>query len=148
MLPQTLLADIVLKEADRSRPRHQTRDENQCAPDAVPVLPQRADHSHRRFRPVVRYGALLGIWGAIGVIWCGILPLIAHRPAIKSRLDELEASGIDASAMYYSELPAMENVLRFLQEFRERHPRDLWVPIWIQSSQTGMSAGDESPARN
>jgi len=114
----------------------------------VPVFQRPPDCRDCRFRPIFRFGAFLGIWGVIGAIWCGILPLIAHRPAIKSRLDELEAGGIDASAMYYSELPAMDNVLRTLQEFRERHPDDLWVPIWNQTGQTGMSASDESPTRN
>lgn len=88
-----------------------------------------------------RWGAFLVTWGAIGMIWCGALPLIARRPAISARLDELAAQGIDASAMYYTELPAMDAVLGVLREFHERHPADLWTPVWDRRSQETESAG-------
>lgn len=91
-----------------------------------PISPAERDVSRaRRIRPPLE---LTLFWLVIAGIWGGLLPRLAVQPAIRARLDELERAGIDASAMYYTELPAMQGVLEHLEEFRRAHPDDLWVP--------------------
>jgi hypothetical protein len=50
----------------------------------------------------------------IAVAWLVALPRIARLPAQNKSWRALEASGIDPSAMYYSELEAMEPILNRL----------------------------------
>lgn len=69
---------------------------------------------------------LLAVWGAIGLVWLAVLPAIAERPRVKARLETLKSQGIDPSAMYYSELDAMDDVLARLDRFHRRHPQALW----------------------
>lgn len=64
----------------------------------------------------------------MAAIWGIALPWIASRPTIARRLSDLEAQGIDPSAMYYTELPAMEHVLFRLDRFHHSHPDALWNP--------------------
>ena len=49
---------------------------------------------------------------AIGFVWCGILPRVANQPQMQQRLEFLDEQGIDASAMFYTELDVMEGILR------------------------------------
>lgn len=51
--------------------------------------------------------------GLLGVAltWCVVLPWIAARPLVRERLEWLDARGIDPSAMYYTELDAMDAIL-------------------------------------
>lgn len=76
-------------------------------------------------RPLCR---LAVVWFAVAVAWLVILPTIAARPAVKARLEELDAKGIDPSAMYYSELPAMDDVQVRVARFHREHADALWVP--------------------
>ena len=48
---------------------------------------------------------------AVGVVWLVWLPAYANRPAMKRHLQWLDDKGIDPSAMYYTELDVMEEVL-------------------------------------
>ncbi|QDU89769.1 hypothetical protein Pla175_31640 [Pirellulimonas nuda] len=50
---------------------------------------------------------------ALGVLllWCVALPWLSARPAVRDRLRFLERRGVDASAMYYTELDAMDAIL-------------------------------------
>ncbi|MEM9660260.1 MAG: hypothetical protein AAF961_18000 [Planctomycetota bacterium] len=49
---------------------------------------------------------------AVAMIWMVLLPAVALQPRVKQRLDWLEQQGIDASATFYTELEAMEEILR------------------------------------
>jgi hypothetical protein len=69
---------------------------------------------------------LAAIWSGIVVVWVVMLPWIAARPRVAARLHELDAEGIDPSAMFYSELPAMEGVLQKLDRSRRNDPHALW----------------------
>lgn len=73
-------------------------------------------------------GRLAAVCIGAAVAWLGVLPAIAARPAVKARLDELDAKGIDPSAMYYSELPAMDDVQVRFARFHREHADALWVP--------------------
>lgn len=49
---------------------------------------------------------------AIAAVWLLALPWIAEQPRMKAHLDWLDERGIDPSAMYYTELDAMDEILR------------------------------------
>jgi len=51
----------------------------------------------------------------LGFLWCFVLPHIATKPSVRSHLEWLEQRGIDPSAMYYTELEAMEPILHRLE---------------------------------
>ncbi|MGB7325287.1 MAG: hypothetical protein WBD31_10490 [Rubripirellula sp.] len=51
---------------------------------------------------------------AIAVIWLVVLPWIGRRAVVSERIDWLDSKGIDASAMYYTELDAMQPILQKL----------------------------------
>jgi multisubunit Na+/H+ antiporter MnhF subunit len=54
--------------------------------------------------------------GAIIVaVWCVALPRLAKRPSMHDHLEFLDSKGIDASAMYYTELDAMDAILERLE---------------------------------
>ena len=47
----------------------------------------------------------------MGVIWCGVLPSVAQHPTVQRRLEFLDERRIDPSAMFYTELDAMDSIL-------------------------------------
>ena len=47
----------------------------------------------------------------IGVVWCGVLPRVAEQPRVQQRLEFLDERRIDPSAMFYTELEAMDGIL-------------------------------------
>ncbi|MEZ6132857.1 MAG: hypothetical protein R3C59_29665 [Planctomycetaceae bacterium] len=62
---------------------------------------------------------LLLATGALCVVWLIILPWWAHRPAMDEQLRFLKERGIDPSAMFYTELEAMEPILQRLESRRK-----------------------------
>ena len=57
------------------------------------------------FHRTKRYAHLAG-WVTLGlIIWLVILPWLSRRPASREYIERLRQSGIDPSAMYYTELP-------------------------------------------
>ena len=57
---------------------------------------------------------LIGCWSVIAAIWLVLLPWWARRPAIQARIHQLDQQGIDPSAMFYTELEAMSDILKKL----------------------------------
>ncbi len=51
----------------------------------------------------------------VAIMWTVVLPWLAARPQIAQHLDRLEAQGIDGGAMFYTELDAMEPILRRIE---------------------------------
>jgi hypothetical protein len=47
----------------------------------------------------------------ISVVWLVLLPRYARQPAMRNHLQWLDDQKIDPSAMYYTELEAMEQIL-------------------------------------
>jgi len=47
----------------------------------------------------------------VGLIWCVLLPWLAEFQVVEERLKFLDDRGIDPSAMYYTELDAMDAIL-------------------------------------
>ncbi len=66
--------------------------------------------------------ALSGL--ALALVWGVALPWLSARPAVRDRLRFLDAKGIDASAMYYTELEAMGPILDRLEAPRARPRSD------------------------
>lgn len=55
----------------------------------------------------------------IGLIWCVVLPRLGSQPSMREYSRWLDERGIDPSAMYYTELEAMEPILRRLERSRQ-----------------------------
>jgi hypothetical protein len=51
----------------------------------------------------------------IACFWCIALPWYASQPAIKEHLQFLDDRGIDPSAMFYTELDAMDAILEKIE---------------------------------
>jgi hypothetical protein len=71
---------------------------------------------------------LAAIAAAAALVWLVVLPSVAHQPRVWASLEAFEAKGIDPSAMFYTELAAMDDVLARLEHFHRRHPGALWAP--------------------
>jgi len=56
--------------------------------------------------------SLLGAIAVMAVIWLVILPAHARQEGMRKHIDWLDQQGIDPSAMYYTELEVMEDILR------------------------------------
>lgn len=54
----------------------------------------------------------------LSIVWLIVLPWLARQPGMHARLDWLDARGIDPSAMYYTELDAMQPILARLNRRR------------------------------
>ncbi len=55
---------------------------------------------------------------AIAFVWCFFFPWYATQPAMKEHLQFLDDRGIDPSAMFYTELDAMDAILEKLEDKR------------------------------
>ena len=55
--------------------------------------------------------ALLAATVFLGVFWCGVLPWVAAQPKMQQQLEFLDDRGIDPSAMFYTELDVMDEIL-------------------------------------
>lgn len=47
---------------------------------------------------------LLAVAMLIGVVWLVVLPAIGRLPAVRDEIDRVDAAGINASALYWTEL--------------------------------------------
>ena len=76
-----------------------------------------------------RRAAALAVWSLlVGIVWLVLLPAVARQPAFRSDLRRLREQGINPSAMYYTELEMMGEVIDHNERFRREHPAALWVP--------------------
>jgi hypothetical protein len=69
-------------------------------------------------RRIKRRVTLLLVTFSIAAVWLLFLPWIATQPSTAERLRFLEERGIDPSAMYYTELDAMDRILDRLERPR------------------------------
>ncbi|GAB5512919.1 hypothetical protein [Rhodopirellula baltica] len=69
-----------------------------------------------------RAGALVGITLLLSIVWLVILPAYSRQPKMRQHLRWLDDRGIDPSAMYYTELEVMEDILakQRLAELRQK----------------------------
>lgn len=65
------------------------------------------------------WSLLLAGFIVIGGIWGGVLPWIAAQPEMQRHLTFLDERGIDPSAMFYTELDAMDAILKNVDPARD-----------------------------
>lgn len=82
-----------------------------------------------------RVGRCLLACGALAGLWGGVLPWLASQPRIAEHMQWLDEQGIDAGAMYYTELDAMQPILQRLHRGR-------WWPARL-SGEEESSTGDQ-----
>jgi hypothetical protein len=63
---------------------------------------------------------------AIAVCWLLILPLAAQRPIVRRHIKRNEFLGVDPSAKFYTELPAMPAIADRVDRIRNLHGRAFW----------------------
>ena len=64
---------------------------------------------------------------AILVVWMLVLPWIQSRHALSVRIDELDRRRIDPTALYYTDLEAMEGLEANITSIRRAHPDAFWT---------------------
>jgi hypothetical protein len=57
---------------------------------------------------------------AMAIVWLAVLPALARIDRVQATIARNEALGIDASAKFYSELPAMPRILRRMKAMKMR----------------------------
>ena len=62
-----------------------------------------------------RYVTFIAAMLAIVVVWGAVLPYLATTRTVRQRTNWLEENQIDPAAMYYTELPMMDDVLRRIE---------------------------------
>jgi hypothetical protein len=75
----------------------------------------------------------------IAAIWLLILPALAEVSTIRGMIDRHEADGVDPSAKFYSELPAMPMISQRVDEIRRAQPE----AFWLSGPQQGHSERSE-----
>ena len=60
--------------------------------------------------------ALGGTALAIALVWLYVLPALSRRATTAERLHRLDQQGIDASAMFYTDLPLMQRLLEKIED--------------------------------
>ena len=71
---------------------------------------------------------LLAVSAGVAAVWFLVLPWLAVQPSVQHRIDFLETRRIDPSAMFYTELEAMDEVHERMSEIRRRHGALFWRP--------------------
>ena len=64
-----------------------------------------------RSEKIRRTLVLAAVTLGLSFVWLVLLPAYANQPAMKQHLKWLDDQGIDPSAMYYTELQVMEDIL-------------------------------------
>ena len=65
---------------------------------------------------------------AIAAIWLGILPAVAQVSSVNRMIRRQEAHGVDPSAKFYSELPAMPMITQRVDQIRDENAAAFWGP--------------------
>ena len=64
----------------------------------------------------------------VALIWLTILPAVSRHPSLQAEIRDRKARKIDADAMFYTELEAMDDILERVDNFHRTHPTALWLP--------------------
>ena len=92
------------------------------------VSPPRARNSHSEPGrsapgvPVLPRIRLAAYAAALAIIWLLLLPAAARIPAIREMIARHESNGVDPSAKFYSELPAMPMISARVDQLRQADP--------------------------
>jgi hypothetical protein len=93
--------------------------------------PSRPPAGDDLMKPSLRGGwlSLAAATAMIAVVWTALLPALAEQPRVRERIDFLDSRGVDPSAMFYSDLKALDRVLDRLDHHRRHHAGELWTPV-------------------
>jgi hypothetical protein len=64
----------------------------------------------------------------IAVAWLLALPQLATTPVVHRMIERHERLGVDPSAKFYSELPAMPRINEQVRRQRRAHEQAFWRP--------------------
>ncbi|BBO36253.1 hypothetical protein [Lacipirellula parvula] len=78
--------------------------------------------------PAPRATRLAAYAVALAATWLLILPAAARIPAIRQMIARHEAHGVDPSAKFYSELPAMPMISQRVEAIRQSDPAAFGLP--------------------
>ena len=62
-------------------------------------------------RPYKDFVKLFCAMVIIAVTWCYLLPLATKQPVVRQRIDFLDDKGIDPTAMFYTDLEIMDEII-------------------------------------
>ncbi len=85
-----------------------------------------------------------GCTAAILVLWLAVLPWIAAAPVVQRRIQFLEQRRIDPSAMFYTELEAMDDIRERMEGIRGRQFGRFWRTAVTPERRRG-NANSSSP---
>jgi hypothetical protein len=71
-------------------------------------------------RSGIQLARLALVVAAVSIIWLAVLPRLGRQPAIERYIQQNEALGIDPSAKFYTELPAMPALYDRVDRARRR----------------------------
>ncbi|MCG6155994.1 hypothetical protein [Rubinisphaera margarita] len=71
---------------------------------------------------------LAAVFALLTAIWLLWLPRLAKDPGLQTRMRQREEQGIDAAAMFYSDLPAVDQAQDRLQKLETEDPDLFWSP--------------------
>jgi len=57
---------------------------------------------------------------AAAILWLAVLPFIGREPGVRRYIERNESLGIDPSAKFYTELPAMPAIVERVEAARRR----------------------------
>ena len=63
---------------------------------------------------------------SIVTIWILVLPWIGSRPSVRMQIEYLDRDGVDPTALYYTDLEAMERVESDIAAISQSHPDAFW----------------------
>ena len=69
---------------------------------------------------------LVGCLGLVATVWLIALPLVGRQSQVRSYIERNERWGIDPSAKFYTELPAMPELYDRVEQAKRRQEAAFW----------------------
>jgi hypothetical protein len=107
--------------------------------------PQRWPNDVRR-----GWAGLAGAAALAAVVWLAALPYLARQSAIHGFIERNKSLGIDPSAKFYTELPAMPALVDRVETIKRTHEAAFWrssMRVAPLRSALGHSNNNDPPAR-